>query len=267
MITKFEFQISNYCNRRCPWCPQFFDKKDIKNTIMDEKIIDKMLNNFIEYNYLFDKNVKIAFTRYNEPIYNHKILYSYSKKIKDFCRKNVNNCIVTSVNTNGDFLNLSTLYSLQYIDRITINDYNGLTKSKAMIKILQLFGLEAYNNMEINIKDKEIYFNINEQEYTFCYSKNQYIHTRTRGNLLKNFYEIKRDYDCDIIGKLIEIDYNGDVYPCCEVSSMNCEHIEMCCGNILKDNFLDIYNNIQNIKFDSHLNICSSCEAYYGLVK
>lgn len=267
MITKVEFQLSNSCNRKCRWCPQFVNKKDNSDMVVPKKIIEKMMNNIKIYNNLFCNELRIAFSRYNEPLLHADKLNEYCLYIKNYINSTTNNICFTTINTNGDFLDDKTKALLSCFEKVTINDYNGMSLQKSLLYILNMFGLNSYKTIIINKERKEIYFIYNNQNYTLAYSKNVYMNIRTRGGLLDNKNNFVRTTKCDVIGKLIEIDYNGDVYPCCEVSSMNGEHKEMCCGNILTDDFKKIYSNINDIKVEKHKSICSSCNAYYGCVK
>lgn len=272
MICKFEFQISNFCNRKCEWCPPFRDNNIERIEYIDEKILYKMKDIYIKYNNLFEKNIKISFGRYNEPCYNMDNLI---KCVNIF--KNIDNDkIKFTINTNGDYLNKNNINNLFIFSYVTINKYNSNEKKiDAICNLIDLFGTDICKKLKFNDKINEIYFTINNTSFTYVYNKGKVMNTRTRGGILSPITDknlswknnIKKNTFCDIVGHLIMIDYNGDVFPCCEVTGMNNFHKKMCVGNILTDNFLDIYSRLINFNINITNDVCSTCTAYLDLVK
>lgn len=70
---------------------------------------------------------------------------------------------------------------------------------------------------------------------------------------------------CKLLGKCLMIDYNSNILPCCEVSSMNEEHSSMIYGNILTDSLFRILNKMNNLtSVDNY--ICENCTVNPDLI-
>ena len=259
MIKKVDIQITDICNRRCKWCPML---KNSKNRIMPIEIMKKIDEIMYEYNYLFNDNFKLTFCRYNEPFMYPDILKRYYDIIKKHNFK-------FTINTNGDYLNEKTKSLLSFIDLLLINDYDGLNKDEALIKLITWINdINILTEYSESLDHFTIKYNNTTIEY--FYNKPSTMNTRDRGGTLDtslDLHWINKTTDrtsCDVIGNMISIDVNGDVYPCCDTCGMISKHKTMCCGNIMVDNFDNIWENIINLKIGK--NICSKCTTHVDTV-
>lgn len=259
MIKKVDIQITDICNRRCEWCPML---KNSQNKIMSIDIIKKINDVMYEYNYLFDKNFKLTFCRYNEPFMFPEILKKYYDIIKAHNFK-------FTINTNGDYLNKKTKSLLPIIDLLLINDYDGLNKDEALIKLIKwIDDINVLNKYNESLDHFTVQYNNTTIEY--FYNKPSTMNTRDRGGTLdinSNLHWINKTSNrtyCDVIGNMISIDVNGDVYPCCDICGMITKHKKMCCGNIMFDKFDIIWKNI--IKLKPNIEICSKCTTHIDTV-
>lgn len=249
-INRIEFQLSNQCNRQCKWCPAF-EKKQPPYLLSYDTII-KTINVINENPYLFENEINITLDRYNEPLLYIDYLVKYINTLKNSIH---NKKIIFSINTNGDYLNKDNLWILSYFEKVQINGYYEENKSQAIVKLIELFGENICKKIKFDDAKNMIYFdNIN-----YIYNKSKIMNFRNRGGTLQLDCKM-RISECNIKGKFLMIEHNGDVYPCCDTSIMMNSHKSMCCGNINIEHISEILKNINNIKTINN-KICKYCTA------
>lgn len=265
MINKIDIQMTDMCNRRCKWCPML---QYSQNKIMDKYIIYKIKDIMDKYSYLFSENCKLTLSRYNEPLLYPDLMKEYLRILKNSKIK-----FKFTVNTNGDFLNKIDLDNyLKDIDLFIINNYDNIDEITAKINLMDYFRTyKILENMQHIPSEHLLRFNYNNTDIEYVYNKAQIMNTRDRGGSLSyndNLHWINKNNcirkSCDLIGNVLSIDVNGDVYPCCDTCGMIEHHHKICCGNILKDNFLTIYNKITNLQLFE--DICGHCTTTYNTV-
>lgn len=255
-INRIEFQLSNQCNRQCKWCPAFYKKQEEQMLNIDtlSKMIETINNNI---NYFEDK-VQLTFDRYNEPLLYTEHLIKCVRLVKS--KLKIKNLILT-INTNGDYLTKNNVETLSFFDRVQINGYDKETKVQAIIKLINIFGSCICNKMKFHEEENIVYFD----NITYVYNKSEVMNFRDRGGSLK-INSKERTKKCNIVGKFLMIEYDGCVYPCCDTTQMIEQHSNMCCGNILNDNFEKIINKINKIETLNN-KICKYCTADICLFK
>lgn len=246
-----------YCNRQCKWCLyKYMENKSIN--YMDKDMLNTILNEVYDNIDLF-KTDKLTFSlfRYNEPLYDIDNLISVSKTIKDFFnKKNIETYIY--IHTNGDYLCNSTFEKvMEYIDEITINNY----KNNSILDILDI--VEKLNKdikLEKIHENKErrtrLYFSYKHKSVTFFVNSEKDLAKTSRGGIINKYVEkddgkwvndlVERDYQCDLLGRVLVIDYDGTINACCETSSRIAEHKDMMLGNIKEglNNIIPRYKTI-----------------------
>lgn len=247
-IVKIEFQISNQCNKKCWFCPAFNLNSKNNVNIIDEKIIDKVVNILKTKPNLFENVIHISFDRYNEPFIYYDLIYKYIKKFKNIEKK-----IYYTINTNGDLITKQNNNILNLFDFVQINDYDSKNKNEALQKINNKF--EKIKKILFDDKNKVIYFN----NIMYYYNRKNTLQVRNRGNTI-HINNISSREQCNIIGKFLMIDVNGDVFPCCEISNMFIDNSILKCGNILEDNIEDIVLTMNNLNIQD-IKECKQCIA------
>lgn len=112
-----EIGISRICNLKCPYCPNYFLKEKLPDTIMPMSLFEKILNNFKSIGF----DGFIHFHRFNEP---SKVnVEEYIRKTKEILPK-----AITELFTNGTLLNKERLESLQKtpLDKIIVTQQKGV---------------------------------------------------------------------------------------------------------------------------------------------
>lgn len=257
MIKKIDLQISNSCNRRCKWCPMLKYSKNDKEITLE--IIKKLVNIINLNKNLFDKNIRISYSRYNEPLLKLNLLLDISKELD---KLEIQNTRV--IHTNGDLLNNNIIdIVMENCSLLTINNYDNIDYNDALIKIIDIFGIDVLNTISHDYINHLILFKYKNKYIEYFYDKSKIMNTRDRGGTLNYDTKLNWKYTtdnksfCNVIGNMIAIECNGDIYPCCDTSNMIKKHEPMYCGNILLNNFSDIYNNLINKK--TIKNICQHC--------
>lgn len=256
MFERIILEFDNFCNRKCNWCLQTkFKDNSFK---MSDEIFKTTINEIYKNIHLFRLPLTFSLFRYNEPLINLDILIKRAKIIKKFFNiKNIQNFLY--IHINGDFLTLNVLEKLNnYIDEIRINDYDNL----GIVNIL-----EKINNISKEIKFLAIKNVEHERKQLICKYKNIILifYINSAKNLLKmtkgSIIEISdnnnwlfpnkiRDYKCDMKGKILVVESNGDIMGCCEVSNKFDKHKNFIICNIkdnIPNNIFSLYKNINEL--------------------
>lgn len=200
-----EFNLANFCNRNCLFCPTAYSKEE-KNFINND-IFYKALNELEESNF----DGLIIFSGFSEPFLNENI-YSY---IKDVKLKIPNSTLL--INTNGDFLDkdkIKNIFDLG-LDYLAISIYDDINRFK--------------------------YFeDINEELYLNIYLKNRYegFNKNNRGGTFKSSKALPLSFGCFYPFYFIYIDWNGDLLFCCHNFSK-----ENNIGNLNNTKLLDAWQS------------------------
>lgn len=225
--------------------------KNSTNTTMSPEIVQKLATILERYPQYFESNFKLTFSRYNEPLLNPKLHTNYFSILKRYQP-------YFTVNTNGDFLNTETKTILNYANLFIINDYDGLTEEQALIKLLDWLNdpniLAKYETVPNQNLIRLFYENTTIE---FYYNKPAVMHFRDRGGSLQLPFQEENRTTCNLIGTILAIDVDGSVYPCCDTCGLIPNHHQICCGNLLHDDFKIIYNNLINTK--PIPSICKHC--------
>ncbi|RAX51419.1 hypothetical protein CCY99_09055 [Helicobacter sp. 16-1353] len=134
-------ETNSYCNRTCHYCPlATFKRKENHN--IDNEIFLKILSELESIDY----NSTICLNLYNEPL-SDKDLFERISMIK----KRLPKCFLR-FNSNGDFIDISTLQKLESsgLDSLNItlhttkiNSYNDIWAKKVLGKFYSKLGLQT----------------------------------------------------------------------------------------------------------------------------
>jgi len=253
-IRLIEIEIFSFCNRKCPWCPNYFIPRD-KNVVLPRDVYIKLMEELREMNY----TGHITYSRYNEPLSHPDILLDRIEITHDILPD-----VPIVFNTNGDYLSKNILDKLD-IEGLSIMDYDNRGE-KWCYERLQCLG--------VNITDVKypyiygMYGNIDEILYYVDWQKNALI--GSRGNTLsgKMIQRKRRTEPCFEPTRFVAIDYNGNVMPCCELRSDIPEHHPYIFGNIIHESLPSILTKEEYAKFrallrsndiDSYPPVCKFC--------
>ena len=259
-------ELHDYCNRNCEWCI-----RNICNinsiSYMSKETLFITLNEIYKNIHLFNLPLTFSLFRYNEPLYDIDNLLFVSSSIKEFFNsKNIDTFIY--IHTNGDYLSENILSKLYCIDEIRVNDYDNLLFNNIMV-------LNKISNISKDIVLKKIKNIDNERDQVICKYKNldiifykmseKDLLKMSKGSSLKQYCNNIRNYMCDLKGKILVVECNGDVMECCEVYNKFKEHSRFIIGNIVDgiQSFVNKYNKINelNDKICKYCNMSSkSCE-------
>lgn len=251
-----------YCNRSCNFCIVNYMDPIYKKKVfyMLDTVFNRVLNVIYDNINLFKHDpLTISLFKYNEPLYDLENINMVKKRIKDFFNKrNIETYLY--IHTNGDYLNTDNFESIMdNLDQLIVNDYSdrGFSHSIKRFSNFSNVKFEKVEKSMMNKKDKVYYSYKGKSIISYINSTSGMLKT-TRGSVLQDYLDInnsgkwmnnavKRNYDCDVIGRIFVVDYNGDVFPCCDTSSRIPKHKDMCVGNVMKNSINDIINNTKSI--------------------
>lgn len=273
-----------YCNRTCDFCLISYMNPIFKNKVfyMTDEILNTTLNKIYENIELF-KTDKLTFSlfKYNEPFYDIDNLIHIAATIKKyFSDKNIETYLY--VHTNGDYLNSDNFKkAMEYLDCVLINDYNDNGMAYVLDKLYNIskdIKFVEYEKSSINKKDK-IFCNYHNKSVIAYVNSTSGMMKTTRGSVIQKHIDIhnsgkwlnnaiERDYECDLLGRVLVVDYDGSITPCCDTSSRIEEHKDMIVGNILNDSITDILQKSKNINIFKKpaCKYCHMCNSNCGYI-
>lgn len=273
-IKKVYIEIHSQCNRQCAWCPNKFLNRNFYEE-MDEKLFLNILNQLYQNGFcnlsnskfeLVDNFPTIALLGYSEPFLNSELLKKRVNQIFDIFPDTL--CVETA--SNGDFITKESLNEL-YLTNILISDYDnkGIEYWKKRLKDLDILVIDINEELEIIYG---IHRYINSITVQCNWTKNHLI--ENRGGILKpeDLKEVKFKNNCNGRNSLcyepeyfINIDYKGNVLPCCHIREDYKDHQQYCFGNLnyntleeifTSDKVLNFQNNLRNMNFPNPCKFC-----------
>lgn len=259
-IKEINIEISNYCNRKCPYCPNSLfpvqkyneiDTKSLKNLLSDLK--------FINY------KEKISLNLFNEPLYNTNSLFS----IISLIHKNIPDSKIL-IFTNGDFLDEKIFNKLVgNVSCISVtahysNEYNNKKQKKSILNILKKINV---SNIDIIEGTASIHSEFTKSGTIInIQSKNFKSIGQDRGGLVSNFTNSSiRGAPCSMPKWQININFDGEVYPCCNIYPRKINN-DVFLGSIHEKSIFDIYGSekyqnfvykVQHCEFTEKCKTCS----------
>ncbi|MDR0913049.1 MAG: SPASM domain-containing protein [Methanobrevibacter sp.] len=241
LFSSVEIETINKCNLTCSFCPTNKNNDPRPFKLMDETLFKKIILELKELNY----NGKIRLYSSNEPFLDKRII-----DFLKFAKINLPNA-EHALFTNGTVLTLEKfLASVDYLDRLIINNYNDNSKLIPTVKIIKEY---IDNNPQYQSK-VIIRLRLVNQQLT------------SRGGNSKNVKPLKLKSSCYKPFEQIIIRPNGDLSLCCH-DALN----KSVMGNITENKLINIWNNEKYKKIRSKLKqkkyarknivICSKCDA------
>ena len=113
-------EVSAYCNRKCPWCPQLTHPRTDKTAKMPLDTFDKIIVELSSVGYAG----KVAFHFFNEPLLDDRLEDLVARARKLLPKSHL------YIHTNGDFLTIERVRSLKAagLGGIFTNQYGGIVQ-------------------------------------------------------------------------------------------------------------------------------------------
>ncbi len=265
-IQRVDIENYNLCNRRCPTCPQSLGIRQTKFELFDEALYSKLLTELA----LCGFSKTLAIGRYHEPL----LFFDITLDRIRLARRQLP-CAHIILNTNGDYLNKYRLEQLSEagLNEIKIMQYQDSEYSTSIAERLcrQMASKLDKDIVRINCVNGEIFYVQLENEDTLMVSvRSENYHSprgNYRGGLLEDLITTVRTTPCFVPHKSIDIDYNGNVLPCCNMISDSELHKPYVIGNIKNNTIFDLYwksthssfyEDITHTSFESH-KVCKYC--------
>lgn len=256
MIYRLQLELHTFCNRACPWCfVGMLGRNDIsKIKYMSDEVFFNILNEIKDNIDLFPEWFDISLIRHQEPLFESDILLKRSRQIKEFFTEDIlkGRTVTTTIHTNGDYLNSDTVKSCEYLNMVSVNDYDGSSLPKILSKIDKSFDSKLIKGFKIEKKKSgtsgrdSVTFKYKNTFFRFYIDSLSSLDIRVKG-ASSTKEDIERatnkklnwevDYNkgnyCEMIGKTLQIEWNGNVMTCCDAIQDLEKHMnELCLGNI-----------------------------------
>ena len=265
-ITRVDIENYNLCNRCCTTCPQSLGIRSKELEVFSNDLYEKLLSELAECQY----KETLAIGRYHEPLLFPDLTI---ERIR-LARKKLPMMRII-LNTNGDFITSDMLRMLDEagLDEIKIMRYQSSDYStelgekmckqmaedlhKEVIRKKTIEGVICYMQLE---REGSLAISVRSENYYSCQGNG-------RGGLLPDLSTSLRTSACYVPQKSIDVDYNGDVVPCCNLISDSALHKPYVIGNIKNETIYDIYwksthsdfyNSIIKGMFDKY-SVCQFC--------
>jgi radical SAM protein with 4Fe4S-binding SPASM domain len=265
-----EIETFSFCNRQCYFCPNSKVDRRSKNEFMPEETYISILKSLQEIDY----DGYVSYSRYNEPLADRIIL----TRIKQ-ARQYLPNAFLYS-HTNGDYLNRQYLFDLidSGLDMLRVqcylsenesfNEHIIFEKMKKIIEKLQMdYEIISSNDNYYAIKLK---IPSNDDFELIIESMNfSVVGANRAGSVNIGKDNTDRVQACWSPFRNMYIDYDGSVFPCCNLRHDLPQHRHLIMGNVNEYNIIDIFTGAEfaNIRkklvHRGEINIspCKSCNA------
>lgn len=236
LLRLVEIELWNYCNRKCPWCPNHFIDRQTEIYFLDKTIFKDVINTLKQLNY----SGYITFSRYNEPLAFPNVLHMACSYIK----RELPNCTLVT-NTNGDYLTQGIIESL-LIDELSIMDYDNRGMDQCKNRLIEL------NCVITEISGNFIYAYHDDMKILYYVNWKDNYTPGNRGGSLQ-IEEPIRDYLCMEPQYFIGINYDGTVSPCCNIRNDYGKHHPFILGDLHEDCLMSILLSMKRYNF---INYC-----------
>ncbi len=259
----------NYCNRRCTFCPNSLSRKVFLSDDLFMKVVRELSSGGFENAFLFG--------RYHEPLAD-PIIYDRVAIARHALPK-----AFLSLNTNGDFLDVDALNRLDIsgLDEIKVMQYlptgRRFTSKDAIARCMRLLSrLHLKGRLAKHIEDVEVRFDVEVagRMAVSVHSENYFVTGlgADRGGSLQHLSVLSRSSPCFAPYFELNVDYDGSVVPCCNMTSDLSAHKPYIIGNISCDSLTSIFfseraRHIRATVSQPHpsLSPCRHCQYYWPI--
>ncbi len=250
-VSKVEIEVTSYCNRVCPFCPNsFLDRRSVKHHMADA-IYDRVLGDLASIDY----GGSFCFARYCEPLAEREFFLARLRR----CRDALPNA-QTVVYTNGDYLTPGYLDDLHAagLQSLVVGIYLGeqqaydpaLMRGRVLARLAE-FGLPyrlvqdepaaivarvAYKpGMSVVVRGRDLDDPPVIKGIPLKLDRAGSIDTKT---------PFRRRSPCFTVFSELQIECDGTIVPCCNIRGDNPDHRDHLVGVIGRDGgIFDIWSN------------------------
>lgn len=254
-VKRVDIENYNLCNRQCPTCPQSLGIRSKELEYFEYALFEKLLDELAFCRY----TETLALGRYHEPLFFPELTL---ERIR-IAKKRLPEMRII-MNTNGDFITPSLIKELANaglseikIMRYQAEKYSTTIGEKMCSEMATKLGKCIIKK---NLIDSEVCYIQLENEGSLIISvrSENYYSSRgnNRGGLLANLATQLRTTACTVPLRSIDIDYNGNVMPCCNMISDSLIHTPFIIGNIKEKTIFNLYWESINSVFFKAISHC-----------
>lgn len=254
-VVTVECEISSYCNRVCSFCPNSFIDRRSDNKKMSDAVYGKILDDLADIGY----SGAFSFHKYNEPLSDAEYAWQRISQAKS---KLTNARLV--IYTNGDYVNLDLLqkFCLLGIQSIVISVYLGNeyqytneNMEKAFVQRMKRYGINLpYRTGKGVICAEGIMHaagnSCGMQITLLCRDFDRVGGTLSkldRGGAIATGEKFTRYTPCSDPFNKVTIEYDGGIYPCCNIRGDIPQHARYKLGSV--GDGTDIFSVYASSKF------------------
>lgn len=249
-------ETSDYCNRRCDYCPIQRDRDTHPPRLLDLAILEKLLLELQRSPF----PLKISLQWIDEPLANPEFL-----QYADLCRKLLPDAKLL-VQTNGDFLTETWAEELKHrFDAMVVNFYGEKAHTKYLSRNIDFVPATHPNRIQspgrlkrakgYEDRTKEAIVHLNEK-----YHNRQWVQHHDR-------IQVSPSARCMRLWVQAAIGYDGSVYICCR-DNLKAHPV----GNLQERSLLECYNSktAQELRNKmeqgerEQIAMCATCPGAYG---
>ena len=232
--------ISSYCNRVCPYCPDsFVDRRSHRNYMADD-LFASILRQLADIGY----TGIVAINRFNEPLAD----FFYACNRISQIRRVLKHCSI-EVSTNGDYLTRERVESLSRrgVNHLVVTTHQppenpdfANTRSLMMRRLTELcIAYEIVTDNEVNlnasVKVPGMRFDYRCYDAHARRADGQLVTINDRGGSLPMKEVYVRTAPCFRPLRAFEIEWDGSLWPCCQIHNDVPEHKAYQLGKLTAD--------------------------------
>ena len=267
-------EIHNYCNRKCIFCLNATIDRRSRKDLMDQKMFHSILEQLAAENF----GGALMFGRFHEPL-SDPVIISYVLLARTVLPSNR-----ITLNTNGDFFSrdfVGALFENGLSDmNVMVYLSNGRSFSDDAIaaearRFAKKHGLRLVRGKSVagQMSVFEVILPAELRGRVFLHGENYSIPGLgcDRGGILDSVVSKDvREASCSAPFFEVNIDFNGDMMPCCNLLSDVPSHNRYRMGNIRENGLKEIYFSELAIQFRSWVSraddlppACLTCQYYW----
>ena len=230
--------ISRHCNRKCDYCPDSFVDRFSVHDVMGDALFETIITQLAEIDY----SRLVAINRYNEPLADVEYALSRIKEIRAALPS-----AKIEVSTNGDFLDHDVVLSLRdagVTNLVTtchaqpgVHNFphlRGLLQArieKLGFPIITVQGTSNWMHVEIDAgPGMDFFYRSFDADSRNSDGSLSAVNDRGGSLPVKNIYE--RVAPCFRQFKAFEIEWDGSLWPCCQIHNDVPAHMNYCLGKL-----------------------------------
>ena len=236
-VEEVNIEISSYCNRTCVYCPNAYHGK-IERKDLDASILERLLADLGSIGY----DGLLNFNLYNEPLHDYDLFC----RAFDASKRHVPDCWFR-LNSNGDYVTKAIMQDLldqgfhEIVFSIHYRDgWNAEAQLAAINHFIKRSGLPPITPTvtEGCISSVQTVGKTRVKINSIDYLQHG---TDRGGEIGESNAKIVRSAPCELPKWQINVNFEGDVYPCCNIYPRKDLSGEYRLGSLRDSSIFDIY--------------------------